>query len=71
MSRRRWWIIWTLFLSTAINYIDRQRLSVLAPVVSREFHLNHSPLSNIFGAFQFAYAGGSCCGRQWTASINE
>jgi len=57
MSRRRWWIVWTLFLSTAINYINRQTLSVLAPVISREFHLNHSQLSNIFGAFQFAYAG--------------
>ncbi len=57
MSRRRWWIIWTLFFSTAINYINRQTLSVLAPVISREFHLNHSQLSNIFGAFQFAYAG--------------
>jgi ACS family hexuronate transporter-like MFS transporter len=57
MNRRRWWIVWTLFFSTAINYINRQTLSVLAPVISREFHLNHSQLSNIFGAFQFAYAG--------------
>ncbi len=57
MTRRRWWIVWTLFFSTAINYINRQTLSVLAPLVSREFHLNHSQLSNIFGAFQFAYAG--------------
>jgi ACS family hexuronate transporter-like MFS transporter len=55
--KRRWWIVWTLFFSTAINYLNRQTLSVLAPVISREFHLNHSQLSNIFGAFQFAYAG--------------
>ncbi len=55
-DRRRWWIVWTLFFSTAINYINRQTLSVLAPVISKEFHLNHSELSNIFGAFQFAYA---------------
>lgn len=54
--RRRWWIVWTLFLSTAINYINRQTLSVLAPVISRQFHLSHSELSNIFGAFQFSYA---------------
>jgi len=46
-----------LFFSTAINYINRQTLSVLAPVISKEFHLSHSELSNIFGAFQFAYAG--------------
>jgi ACS family hexuronate transporter-like MFS transporter len=56
-DRRRWWIVWTLFFSTAINYINRQTLSVLAPVISKEFHLSHSELSNIFGAFQFAYAG--------------
>jgi ACS family hexuronate transporter-like MFS transporter len=56
-DRRRWWIVWTLLFSTAINYINRQTLSVLAPVISRQFHLSHSELSNIFGAFQFAYAG--------------
>jgi MFS transporter, ACS family, hexuronate transporter len=56
VSRLRWWIVWTLFLSTTINYINRQTLSVLAPVISREFHLSHTELSNIFGSFQFAYA---------------
>ena len=56
-DRRRWWIVWTLFFSTAINYINRQTLSVLAPLISKQFHLNHSELSNIFGSFQFAYAG--------------
>jgi MFS transporter, ACS family, hexuronate transporter len=56
-DRRRWWIVWTLFCSTAINYVNRQTLSVLAPVITREFHLTHGELSNIFGAFQIAYAG--------------
>ena len=56
-DRRRWWIVWTLLFSTAINYINRQTLSVLAPVISKQFHLSHSELSSIFGAFQFAYAG--------------
>ena len=56
-DRRRWWTAWTLFCSTIINYINRQTLSVLAPVITREFHLPHSQLSNIFGAFQIAYAG--------------
>jgi ACS family hexuronate transporter-like MFS transporter len=57
VGRVRWWIVWTLFGSTVINYINRQTLSVLAPVISKEFHLNHSQLSNIFGAFQLSYAG--------------
>ncbi|HSU60432.1 MAG TPA: MFS transporter [Bryobacteraceae bacterium] len=55
-DRRRWWIVWTLFCSTAINYINRQTLSVLAPLISKQFHLNHSQLSDIFGAFQISYA---------------
>src|SRR5689334_12470187 len=29
-------IFWTLFLSTVINYINRQTLSVLAPTITRE-----------------------------------
>jgi ACS family hexuronate transporter-like MFS transporter len=57
VSSRRWWIVWTLFCSTVINYINRQVLSILAPVITSEFHLTHSQLSSIFGAFQFAYAG--------------
>lgn len=56
-ERRRWWIVWTLFFSTAINYVNRQTLSVLAPVITKEFHLSHAGLSDIFGAFQIAYAG--------------
>ncbi len=55
-DRRRWWIVWTLLCSTAINYINRQTLSVLAPLISKQFHLNHSQLSDIFGAFQVSYA---------------
>lgn len=57
-SRRlRWWIVWTLFLSTTINYINRQTFSVLSPVITREFHLDHAQLASILSAFQFSYAG--------------
>jgi MFS transporter, ACS family, aldohexuronate transporter len=54
--QRRWRIVWVLFASTAINYISRQTLSVLAPEISKQFHLSHSDLSRIFGSFQFSYA---------------
>jgi len=53
----RWWIVWTLFFSTVINYIDRQTLSVLAPVIIREFHMSHEDYSHIVSWFQIAYAG--------------
>src|SRR5580698_9743996 len=56
LTRRRWWIVWALFGSTVINYVNRQTLSVLAPVISAELHLSHEALSHIFGAFQISYA---------------
>ncbi|MDQ6676713.1 MAG: MFS transporter, partial [Acidobacteriota bacterium] len=53
---RRWWIVWALFGSTVLNYFNRQTLSVLAPLISKELHLSHSDLSHIFAAFQVSYA---------------
>ena len=41
-DRFRWWLVWTLFFSTAVNYIHRQTLSVLAPAITAEFHLSHA-----------------------------
>ena len=55
-KRLRWWIVWTLFLSTVINYISRQTLSVLAPAITREFHMSHTALGHVFFAFQVSYA---------------
>ncbi len=52
----RWWIVWVLFASTVINYISRQTLSVLAPVIIREFHFSHADYSHIVSAFQISYA---------------
>jgi ACS family hexuronate transporter-like MFS transporter len=45
-----------LFCSTTINYIDRQTLSVLSPVIMQELHLNHVDYSRIVSAFQVTYA---------------
>jgi len=55
-KRLRWRIVWVLFLSTAINYVSRQNFSVLAPVITQQFHLSHTDLSKIFSSFQIAYA---------------
>ena len=57
----RWWIVWTLFCSTTINYIDRQTLSVLAPFIVITRHGQQVPLSDsdyahIVFWFQIAYA---------------
>ena len=55
-GRTRWWIVWTLFFSTTINYISRQTFSVLSPVITAQFHLTHTDLAKIIGAFQLSYA---------------
>ena len=55
-SRVRWWIVWTLFFSTVINYISRQTFSVLAPLIAAQYHLSHAELAEIFAAFQISYA---------------
>ncbi|MBM3787793.1 MAG: MFS transporter [Acidobacteria bacterium] len=51
----RWWIAGLLFLSTVINYIDRQALSAVAPVITRELSLSPIEYSNILTAFLAAY----------------
>ena len=56
VGRTRWWIVWTLFLSTTINYISRQTFSVLSPTIASQFHLTHTDLAKVVGAFQISYA---------------
>ena len=60
----RWYIGGILFLSTVINYIDRQTLSVLAPRLKAEFHWSNTDYSYLIIAFRLAYAlGQSASGR--------
>lgn len=56
--RLRWWIGTLLFLSTVINYIDRQTLSVLAPFLKKEYSWNNSDYAWIVIGFRLAYALG-------------
>lgn len=55
-SRVRWWIVWTLFFSTTTNYLSRQTFAVLSPLITAQFHLTHTELARILGAFQISYA---------------
>ena len=60
----RWWIGGILFASTAINYIDRQTLSLLAPYLKQDFHWTNTDYANIGVAFRVAYCiGQTVCGR--------
>jgi ACS family hexuronate transporter-like MFS transporter len=51
----RWWIATLLFLATLINYIDRQTLSVLAPLLREKFHMSNTDYSRVVFAFLLAY----------------
>jgi ACS family hexuronate transporter-like MFS transporter len=54
----RWWIGGLLFLSTVINYIDRQTLSVLAPYLKRDYQWSNEDFALIVISFRAAYTIG-------------
>ena len=51
----RWWIVGILFLSTVINYVDRQTLSVLARTIQDDLGISDSGYARIVQAFLLAY----------------
>jgi len=61
----RWYIGGLLFLSTVINYIDRQTLSVLAPTLKTEFQWTNSDFAWVVIAFRVAYSIGQTASGRW------
>ncbi len=51
----RWLMISLVFLATVINYMDRQTLSVAAPVLREQFRMSNVEYSRIVFAFMLAY----------------
>ena len=56
--RLRWYIGALLFLSTVVNYMDRQTLSVLAPILTQEYSWTNTDYAMIIIAFRIAYSAG-------------
>jgi ACS family hexuronate transporter-like MFS transporter len=54
----RWTICALVFFATTINYLDRQVISLLKPILEVEFHWSETDYSSIVIAFQIAYAIG-------------
>ena len=54
-SRLRWVMIAFAFGATVINYLDRQTLSVTAPILTKEFHMNDETYGLVLLAFMLAY----------------
>jgi len=55
VSRYRWVMAGMAFLATVVNYLDRQTLSVVAPVLTEQFHMSNVDYSRVVFAFMLAY----------------
>ncbi len=51
----RWTIASLLFFAMTVNYLDRQVISLLKPILSKKFNWNESDYANIVIAFQLGY----------------
>lgn len=54
----RWLIVVMLFLATTINYLDRQIIGLLKPILEKEFVWTETDFARIVMAFTAAYAVG-------------
>jgi MFS transporter, ACS family, hexuronate transporter len=56
--RVRWIVLSLLVAVTVINFIDRQTVSVLAPVLRQALHLSNEQYGRVVAAFQFGMMSG-------------
>ncbi len=54
----RWFIVFLLFTATTINYLDRQIIGLLKPILEKEFVWTETDFARIVMAFTGAYAVG-------------
>jgi ACS family hexuronate transporter-like MFS transporter len=54
----RWLIVTLLFLATTINYLDRQIIGLLKPILEKEFSWTETDFAHIVMAFTASYAVG-------------
>src|SRR3954471_6794104 len=52
----RWYILVLVMLGTAVNYIDRNTLGVLAPILTKELNFTTQEYSFVVAAFQISYS---------------
>jgi ACS family hexuronate transporter-like MFS transporter len=52
---KKWVVLGFAFLATVVNYLDRQTLSVMAPILLEEFHISAGTYSRIIFSFMLAY----------------
>jgi ACS family hexuronate transporter-like MFS transporter len=52
----RWWIAGMLFFMAVINYIDRQTVNVLGPILKEEYRWDNEVFATVLISFRVAYA---------------
>jgi len=57
-SNYRWFIVFLVFVATTINYLDRQLIGLLKPILEKEFDWSETDFARIVMAFTAAYAVG-------------
>ncbi|SFC16435.1 MFS transporter [Spirosoma endophyticum] len=58
LKNYRWLIVFLLFAATTINYLDRQIIGLLKPILEKEFNWSETDFAHIVMAFTAAYAVG-------------
>ena len=54
-TNRRFRIMGLLFVTVVINYLDRSNISIAAPSIATDFHLDPVQLGLVFSAFSWTY----------------
>jgi MFS family permease len=55
-QRPRWVLVTLLFVGGMISYLDRAALSITAPLISKDLHLDPAQLGIVFSSFFVGYA---------------
>lgn len=54
-SKNRWWVMAVFYLSSAVNYLDRQVMTAVSPAFMKEFHLSYEQYGWILTGFGTIY----------------
>jgi MFS transporter, ACS family, glucarate transporter len=52
----RWFLVFWLFILSAVSFLDRVNISVASSAIATEYHLSDVQLGWVFGAFLWGYA---------------
>ena len=55
-SKVRWFLVFWLFVLSAVSFLDRVNISVAASAIASEYHLSDVELGWVFSAFLWGYA---------------